>query len=84
MPKAIHRKIAVPRGLPLIGVGDTGPATQTESSGKTLVASIGGAESGALTDHNLALVIANWTKLPIHSQRIIVGMARKALERSMR
>jgi hypothetical protein len=43
-----------------------------------------GAESGALltiSDPDLALVIARWPDLPLHSRRIIVGMARKAAER---
>jgi hypothetical protein len=41
----------------------------------------GGAESGALltiSDPGLALVVANWPSLSLHSRRIIVGMARKA------
>jgi hypothetical protein len=45
----------------------------------------GGAESGALlkiSDPDLALVVAHWSDLPLHSRRIIVGMARKAAERA--
>jgi len=44
----------------------------------------GGAESGALlaiSDPGLALVVVHWRSLPLHSRRIIVGMARKAAER---
>jgi hypothetical protein len=44
----------------------------------------GGAESGALltiSDPGLAVVVAHWADLPLHSRRIIVGMARKAAER---
>ena len=76
-------------------VGVTELESVSNSSGKTLEASESGAESGALlsesgaesgallsiSDPGLALVVVKWPDLPLHSRRIIVGMARKAAER---
>jgi hypothetical protein len=64
-------------------VGDTEFETPIESR-KTRIASTGGAESGAplqgYFDPNIAAVVQAWPHLPLNSRRIIVGMARKAID----
>jgi hypothetical protein len=58
-------------------MGDTGPATTTKSSGKTLSGMSGAAESAAL-DADLAIVVGAWPLLGAHAKSIIIGMARKS------
>jgi hypothetical protein len=62
-------------------VAEAGVELSAKSPGKLQVSPQSGAESGALLticDPGLALVVAHWPNLPVHSRRTIVGMARKA------
>jgi hypothetical protein len=69
--------------LPLPGVGDTGLETIPDSSGKTQVSTqaVQKAVQVVQLPPGLASVVRHWPSLPLHSRRIIVGMARKAAER---
>jgi len=62
-------------------MGDTGPATIAKSSGNTLVAPSGAAESAAI-EAELAIVIHAWSMIAAHSRSIIVGIARNASNRN--
>jgi hypothetical protein len=62
-------------------MGDTGPESIADSSGKTQDSATGGTESGTL-DEDLLMIVEAWPSLPLHSRRIIIGMARKAIEKT--
>jgi hypothetical protein len=81
--KEIHRNFNVPRGLPILAVGDPGPAPLARSSGKTLVPPSGAAEYAAI-DAELATIIDAWRWIAPHSRSIILGMSRKAAAKAAR
>lgn len=66
-----------------IEMGDAGPVTSSESSEKTQVSPTRGAKNGA-PDPGLVIVLEAWPLLPLHSRRIIVGMARNAIAKAGR
>ena len=62
-------------------VAEEGLERPAKSSEKTIAGANGGAENGAL-DPGLAIVIDAWPVLAPHCRSIIVGMARKAIEKA--
>jgi hypothetical protein len=56
----------------------------SNSTGKTASAAEGAAESAAVSDPGLALIVANWGKLPVETRQAIIGMAQQASERPAR
>lgn len=71
------------RYFTVLQVGDTGLETIPDSSGKTQVSTqaVQKAVQVVQLPPGLASVVRHWPSLPLHSRRIIVGMARKAAER---